>query len=310
MTIRPYQPGDESAQVHIYNIAASGLPCFKPANVEEVARRYRTADPDPAAKWYAVEAGAVVGYAVLNPNGRISYPWCLPDYQALHEPLLERVLDEMRRAAIPKPGRPIAPTGSRCLVLPRPRVLAGSRDDQLRRRPGPIAPIARASGPGDPPDGTERPAPAREPGPRDLRRRRPRGTRGVLLEQPVLRHVEPLRPEIGDGRSDPAGGGPAHRHRGYADPTKIDAAMPCFRLGAMGTEHERHKRVNGLFSCVFAEESAGEILLAEAVRRLKQAGLAHLAAQAPSDQPALIAFYDRYLHRQGLFPILSRPIAP
>ncbi len=43
----------------------------------------------------------------------------------------------------------------------------------------------------------------------------------------------------------------------FADPTKIDAAMPCFRLGAFGTERERHKRVSGLFSCVFADRGRG-----------------------------------------------------
>src|SRR5207248_1968744 len=43
-------------------------------------------------------------------------------------------------------------------------------------------------------------------------------------------------------------------NREYADPTKLDAAMPCFRLGALGTESERHKRVNGLYSCLFEAE--------------------------------------------------------
>ncbi len=52
----------------------------------------------------------------------------------------------------------------------------------------------------------------------------------------------------------------------FADPTKIDAAMPCFRLGAFGTERERHKRVNGLFSCVFVDETEGERLLSAALR--------------------------------------------
>ena len=91
MPIRSYQPGDESAQVRIYNAAAAPLPCFKPANVDEVARRYRTVDPDPSAKFYAVEEGAVVGYAVFNPNGRISYPWCLPEAQAMREPFAAAV---------------------------------------------------------------------------------------------------------------------------------------------------------------------------------------------------------------------------
>ena len=97
-------------------------------------------------------------------------------------------------------------------------------------------------------------------------------------------------------------------NRGFADPTKLDSAMPCFRLGALGTERERHKRVNGMFSCVFEAESAGEILLAEGARRLRQAGLTHMAAQAASDAPEICAFYDRYFDRQGEFPILSRPL--
>ena len=51
----------------------------------------------------------------------------------------------------------------------------------------------------------------------------------------------------------------------FADPTKIDAAMPCFRLGAFGTETQRHKRVTGLFSCVFADNREGDLLLAAAL---------------------------------------------
>ena len=39
---------------------------------------------------------------------------------------------------------------------------------------------------------------------------------------------------------------------------RVDSAMPCFRLGALGTELERHKRVNGLVSCVFADEESGD----------------------------------------------------
>ncbi|HEX8201027.1 MAG TPA: hypothetical protein VF590_11100, partial [Isosphaeraceae bacterium] len=95
----------------------------------------------------------------------------------------------------------------------------------------------------------------------------------------------------------------------YAHPTKLDAAMPCFRLGALGTETERHKRVNGMVSCLATTGEAGEILLAEARRRLEAAGLDHAAAQAPSDQPDLCALYDRHFRRQGEFPILAKPLA-
>ncbi len=96
----------------------------------------------------------------------------------------------------------------------------------------------------------------------------------------------------------------------FADPTKIDAAMPCFRLGAFGTERERHKRVNGLFSCVFADESEADSLLTAALSLA--AGpmrLTHLAAQAPSDAVALCAWYDRTFQRQGAFPIMARSSA-
>jgi hypothetical protein len=92
----------------------------------------------------------------------------------------------------------------------------------------------------------------------------------------------------------------------FADPTKIDAAMPCFRLGAFGTESQRHKRINGLFSCIFADEAEGEWLLFALGSQAKRAGLTHVAAQAPSDARALCAWYDRFFQRQGSFPILSR----
>jgi hypothetical protein len=95
---------------------------------------------------------------------------------------------------------------------------------------------------------------------------------------------------------------------GYADPARVDPAMPCFRLGAFGTERERHKRINGMFSCLFEDPTDGDALLAEAIRRLESAGLDRIAAQAPSDRPELIAFYDRHFQRQGEFPIVARKL--
>lgn len=92
MIIRHYRPGDEDVQARLYNEAAGGLPGFKPASAAEIARRYAASDPDPTARFYAERNGAVTGYAVLNPNGRISYPWCLPDAQDMRAPLLDAVL--------------------------------------------------------------------------------------------------------------------------------------------------------------------------------------------------------------------------
>ena len=96
----------------------------------------------------------------------------------------------------------------------------------------------------------------------------------------------------------------------FADPTKIDSSMPCFRLGAFGTESQRHKRVNGLYSCLFVDEHDGDLLLAASLAAISGKHiLNHLAAQAPSDASALCAWYDRHFERQSSFPILSRPLS-
>ena len=96
----------------------------------------------------------------------------------------------------------------------------------------------------------------------------------------------------------------------FADPTKIDASMPCFRFGAFGTEHQRHKRVNGLYSCVFADEHEADLLLSASLAGDSGvAALGQIAAQAPSDAPTLCAWYERFFQRQGSFPILSRRLS-
>jgi len=93
----------------------------------------------------------------------------------------------------------------------------------------------------------------------------------------------------------------------FADPTKIDAAMPCFRLGAFGTERERHKRVNGLFSAVFADVTEGELLLSWLVEtRARPAGLTSIAAQGALRCAGARCPVRPLLRRQGGFPILSR----
>src|SRR5256885_1024489 len=102
MRIRHYQPGDEVAQAWIFNAVAEALPAFKPASADEAARRYRTTDPDPQSKFYAVEGGEVVGYAVFNPNGRVSYPWCRPGSETARAPLLDAMLAAMTARGFPE----------------------------------------------------------------------------------------------------------------------------------------------------------------------------------------------------------------
>jgi hypothetical protein len=309
MPIRHYQPGDEAAQAAIYNRAAASLPAFKPATPEEIARRYRSSDPDPESKFYAVEDGQVVGYAVLNPNGRISYPWCLPGAEGYREPLLEAVVHPLARR-----GCREAWVAYRDDWTP---VLDFFRDHGFVRRREVINYLVDVDRlPRDPLPAGQAIVPVPAEG---LRRVLPLG-RGLFAEEApeVLEDFFLANPHFDPEslfvlkRTDAdafLGVGLTIINPAFADPGKLDAAMPCFRLGAPGTEAQRHKRVNGMVSCLFTTEAAGAVLLAEARRRLEAAGLTLAAAQAPSDRPALAAFYDRHFRRQGSFPILARRLA-
>src|SRR5262245_3569955 len=96
MTIRTFQAGDDVAQVSIYNEAAGELPKFKPATLDEVRRRCRSADFDTGSRFYADVDGRTVGYVTFQPNGRVSYPWCRKGHEALAGPLFDRALAEMK----------------------------------------------------------------------------------------------------------------------------------------------------------------------------------------------------------------------
>jgi hypothetical protein len=312
MAIRTYLPGDEQAQAEIYNAAAGSLPGFKPSNAAEIARRYHGALPDPGSRYYAVQDGEVVGYANFGPNGRISSPWCLPGAEAYREPLLETVLTEMRKRGIAEAWAAYRGNWSPVLDFLREHGFIDKRSM--------INYVAEVS---------QLPAPKSLPQNRIIEPlKREDLPRVTALEPNLFAAVDSQEVEqfywhnpfynfpeslfvLKDREHDKVlGAFLSVVSDRFADPTKIDAAMPCFRLGAFGTERERHKRVTGLFSCVFADEAGGDLLLSSALSSLSaQPGLTHIAAQAPSDAPSLCAWYDRFFERQGSFPILSRRLA-
>jgi hypothetical protein len=312
MTIRSFQPGDLVAQARIYNAAARSLPGFKPATVEELARRHSASDFDPRSRFYALDSSDVVGYAVFAPNGRVSVPWCMPGAESVRAPLLDTVLAAMRGQ-----GLGTAWAAYRADWSPVLEFFSQHAFVETRRMVNYVADVARM--------------PEHVPLPRD-RVLRP-------VNRQMLAALIALAPEI-FADSDPAmlerffWGNPFHdfsnslvalEHAGtgelrgagvlvvdsrFADPAKIDPAMPCFRLGSFGTEGERHKRVNGLFSAVFADPLEGDLLLAAlAGTKAREHGLTHVAAQAPTSAAALCGWYDRWFGRQGAFPIVSRSIA-
>jgi hypothetical protein len=82
--------------------------------------------------------------------------------------------------------------------------------------------------------------------------------------------------------------------------------MPCFRLGAFGTEGLSVKRVNGLFSFLARPadiSSVGLDLLTHAAYMLHDSPVDTFAAQVPSDAPHLLRFYQHHFRKQGSFPI-------
>jgi hypothetical protein len=311
MLIRMYQPGDEQAQTRIYNTAAGTLPAFKPSSADEILRRYQGDDADPRSRFYAVVDDEVVGYAVFCASGRVSYPWCLPGDEGAREPLLDAVLEEMGRRGMPEAWAAYRADWSAVLDFFKANAFLEKRqminyladvsgmpdrqdipDDRI------IEPLDRAEV-----DQLAALAPGLFGG------IEPRSLEAFFWENPQYDLSESIF-AIKERRTGKVlGVSLLVISDRFADPNKIDAAMPCFRLGAFGTERERHKRVNGLFSCVFLDEAEGELLLsAPDWSRARQSGLTHVAAQAPSDAPALCAFYDRSFQRQGAFPILARPL--
>jgi hypothetical protein len=312
MLIRTYQPGDEQAQARVYNTAAGSLPAFKPASAEEIARRHQGDDADAGSRFYAVVDDEVVAYAVFCPSGRISYPWCLPGAESARQPLLDSVLREMSRRGLPE-----AWAAYRADWSPVLEFLRSNGFVEKRQMINYLVDVARLPGSAELPDdrvieplGREEASQLVALTPSLFAGIEPRSLEAFFWENPSYDFSERFfaLKERGTGRV--LGAGLLVISDRFADPTKIDPAMPCFRLGAFGTERERHKRVNGLFSCVFADEAEGDLLLsAPDWERARRAGLTHVAAQAPSDAVALCAFYDRIFQRQGAFPILSRLLA-
>jgi hypothetical protein len=313
MTIRSYQPGDEHAQARIYNAATASLPGFKPATAQEIARRYQAADFDPQSTFYAEENGDVVGYVVFTSNGRVSCPWCLPGMEAVREPLLEAVCAEMTNRGFPESW-----AAYRADWLPVLGFLAKHGFHEKRSMINFVADVSRLRLsdhlPGDA---------VIEPLQRDdlpqligLEPQLFAGSTAEALERffwdnPFYSFPGSLQ-ALKDGmRGEIQGVYSLVVDDSFAGPTTIDPAMPCFRLGAFGSERERHKRVNGLFSCVFAAEGDGDALLASALQsRPAGSQLTHVAAQTPSDAEALCDWFGRRFQRQGSFPIVSRRLVP
>lgn len=311
--IRHFQSGDEAAQVAVYNVAAAGLPKFKPATTLDVQRRTRARDFNPRSRLIAEIDGKVVGYGIVGGNGRISYPWVLPGEEHCRTALFDAMLAELKAQAIPK-------------------AFAAYREDW-----GEIGEFFSANGFPKAREVVNYYVPFQDmPTPSNLS-----SSAIAPLEPSEVDQVFALAPSV--VRSASAGEFERHLFKNpyfppeslfalrsrvdrrvlavgilvsdltYADPTVIDAQMPCFRLGAFGSEGMDSKRVNGLFSFLARDDRTlsghGLELMGEACLRIAEGDtVSGMAAQVASDAGSLFAFYQRYFRRQGGFPIYERAV--
>ncbi len=312
MNIRNYQPGDEVEQAAVYNEAAAGLPKFKPCTSEEVRRRCKARDFDPATRFYAEESGQVVGYANFHPNGRVSFPWTRKGREAAAEPLFQAVMEAMRGRGMKQVFAAYRADWATQTAFFRAHEFKLAREIvnfvvDIVEMP---TPAARPSLPFSPLRREDVPA-VFELCPEVLRVSTPKDLEKHLFQNPYFgpESVFVLRDKTG---GKPAAVGILVQSPGYADPKVVDANMPCFRLGAFGTEGMQTKRINGLFSFVAGAgkdaSSLGLDLLGHAAFRLEDENVAWLAAQVPSDVPHLLRFYQHHFRKQGSFPVYERPL--
>jgi hypothetical protein len=313
MEIRTFERGDEAAQAAIYNEAAGGLPKFKPAKLEEVKRRTAAADFDASTRFFAIEGGRPVAYVSFAANGRVSFPWCQADRQDLADPIFEHMIQEMRRRGLRKTFAAYRGDWPTVLDFFRQRGFALAREmvnfvvdigdlPTITAQPrSAIVPMVRADVPA-----------LFALAPHVLRSGTADDLERHLFDNPYFppSAVFVLRSRRNDSIW---GAGVFVQNRAYADPVAVDPAMPCFRLGAFGTEGMQTKRINGLFSLLCRDDAQCAPLGMDLMEHAASAAddgnnIKLLAGQVPSDAPSLLRFYQMNWRRQGSFPVLEKAL--
>ena len=311
MNIRTFRPGDEPAQVAVFNAAACTLPGFKPALAADVLKRTRARGFDPECRFYAVDNGQVVGYCVLEPEqARVSVPWCKKGHEAVATPLFDAVLSAARDRHLSRVFAAYRRDWDATWRFFADHGFAHARDF-INYSCDPIDMPTAATWGGRAVSRLER---------ADLPALAEMG-RGVIrlpaakLEQHFFSNpyfpAEALLANRGkDGELTAVA--MELEQPTYADVRKIDPLAPCFRLGAVGPEGVSVERVHGMFSFLVANPeltaSAGLGLLAEVWQEMTEGTVHALAAQCPSDVPHLVGFYSRYFKEQGRFPVWERQL--
>lgn len=312
MNIRPFQAGDESAQLKIYNTAAASQVKFKPATIVEIQRRTSVRDFDANSRFYAEDQGSVVGYCMFQSNGRIGYPWCLPGHEAAAEPLFARTLQAMKDHGIAN-----AFTAYRKDWPAITDFFKNHGFTQTREMVNFVLPFENMPTPSARLGSSVTPAKVEDiPAifaldPTVFRAKDAAALKAAIWENPYFGRESLFVTRAADGAVQAAG--IFIRQAEYADPRAVDSAMPCFRLGAFGTEGMTTKRIRGLFSFVTRPDrnllATGMDLLGYATLQLQDDDdISCYGAQVASDSTALLTFYQRIFERQGSFPVFERDL--
>jgi hypothetical protein len=312
--IRTFERGDEAAQVAIYNEAAGPLPKYKPAKIEEVTRRVNAPDFDASMRFYAIQAGQAVAYVVFNRNGRVGFPWCRKGHEQLAGPLFDHMLGDMSKRGYRRVFTAYRGDWPTVLDFFHQRGFTVAREmvnfmiDIVELPTLPARPQSSVT----PPQRGDVPA-LFALAPHILRCATEAELEQHLFNNPYFSpsSLFVLRSRLG---AAPLGAGILIHNRAYADTKVIDASMPCFRLGAFGSEGMQAKRVNGLFSFLCKDDGqcgGTAVDLMEHASSLLRDGedVSTLAAQVPSDAPNWLRFYQMNWRRQGSFPVLERVLA-
>jgi hypothetical protein len=307
MTIRTFAPGDDLAQVGVYNDAAAELPKFKPATLDEVRRRQRGGDFNAATNFFALEGGRPVGYIHYQSSGRLSFPWCRRGHESHAAPLLEYALNAMRKDGVKEAFaayRTDWPAQRDFFVAHGFRatreVINFVMD--LNELPTPAARAASTIAPLTPTDLAD----VVDLAPGVLRVRDAAALDKHLFHNDYFPSdaAFALRSRV---NNKAVAVGLIVADESYADPKQVDAFMPCFRLGAFGSEGLGVKRLKGLFSFVAAPGNdvnpLALDLLNHAAFRLESTDIGTLCAQVASDAVHLVRFYKQYFRRQGSFSL-------
>jgi hypothetical protein len=312
MTIRTFQVGDDVAQVSIYNEVAASFPKFKIATVDEVRRRCTAPDFDSTTRLYALVENRPVAYINYQLNGRVSFPWCRKGQEAFAEPLLEHALAAMKTRGIAnvfaayRGDWPIVRDFFLAHGFQQSREMINYVIDLVDLP----TPAARASSGITPLTPADLPT-VMQLGKGVLRVKNEAELHDHLFRNPYFppNAAVALRSKAND---QPVAVGIVVAKAGYAPPKQLDANMPCFRLGAFGTEGMTTKRVNGLFSLLAADNKDVKLyaldLMSYATNAIYDTELETFAAQVSSDAAHLVRFYNSLFRRQGSFPIYERQI--